>query len=141
MMRKFEFQKTLESLPGLTECSWLDSQDPNYPALRKKFHEGAVYLQQALDAAEYLKRFQKSILISPWQKANCTPSNLKSLIEWHSQRPVSVGAIVVAAAYLDFRVVWEGANQEPCFNIFARQLEAELRDFRVRQIISTAVGQ
>lgn len=140
-MRKLEFQKTLETLPGLTENGWMNPQDPNYPVMRKRFYEGALYLQQALDAAEYLQRFQKSVLISPWQKANCVPSKLKSLIEWNSQRPVSVGAIVVAAAHLGFRVGWEGSGQEPHFNIFARQLEAELRDFRLRQIISKAVGE
>ncbi|MFW7381870.1 MAG: hypothetical protein ACOH5I_23895 [Oligoflexus sp.] len=140
-MRKLEFQKTLETLPGLTENGWMNPQDPNYPGLRKKFYEGALYLQQALDATEYLQRFQKSVLISPWQKANCVPAKLKSLIEWYSQRPVSIGAIVVAAAHLGFRIGWEGADTEPHFNIFARQLEAELRDFRLRQIISKAVGE
>ena len=140
-MRKFEFQRTLDSLPGLTENGWLNVKDPSYPLLRKKFYESASYLQQALDACEYLKRYQKSVLISPWQKANCVPSKLKSLVEWHSQRPVSFGAIVVAAAHLGFRVVWEGPGNEPHFNIFARQLEAEMRDFQFRQIITRAVGE
>lgn len=140
-MRKVEFQKTLDRLPGLTENGWMNLDHPSFPALRKKFYESAAYLQQALDACDYLKRFQKSVIISPWQKANCTPSNLKKLIEWHSQRQVSVGAIVVAAAHLGFQVGFDGPENEPYFNIFARQLEAEMIDYRFRQIVRKAVGE
>jgi hypothetical protein len=139
-MNKFEYQKIVQSLPGLTEDGFNDTRSGAYEAKRKKFIHSAVYLQQVLDARNYLAAFQKSVLVSSWQREHCRPSKLKDLIEWHSQRPVSIGAIIVAAMHLDFKLVRDNQQSEPSLNIFARQLEAEFRDFRVRQIIKQAVG-
>ena len=112
---------------------------PRFKIARRHFWESASYLQHAGDAIKVLERFQKTVLMTPWQRENCTPKQLQGLIEWYAGRPVSPGAIVVAAAHLGFQMAFS-VHGGVSFTIFARQLEGELRSFRVREVIKQAVG-
>ncbi len=139
-MRKAEFEKTLRDLPGLVADGFMSVHSPEYQIKRRRFRQGAIYLQETLDALDYLKRFQKSLVLTPWQRKNCTPENLQPLVAWHAGRSVHVGPILVAALYLGFKVERDDLNGCSCLNLFARQFEGELRDFRLRQVIKQAVG-
>ena len=139
-MRKVEFENIVASLPGLTANGFLSPLDPEYAILRASFENSAIYLQHALDAHKFLSKFKPTVLMTKWQKENCTPENLKGLIQWDSGRDVSIGAIVVAAVYLGFRL-YSNDREKPSLNIFAPQLEGELRNFRIRELIKQAVGQ
>lgn len=139
-MRKAEFEKTLNDLPGLVAEGFINVYSPDYAIRRRRFKQSAIYLKETLDAIDYLERFQKSIVLTPWQRKHCTPENLQPLIAWHAGRPVSVGPILVAAVYLGFRIERDDINGSACLNLFARQFEGELRDYRLRQVIKQAVG-
>ncbi|SMF78053.1 hypothetical protein [Pseudobacteriovorax antillogorgiicola] len=138
-MRKSDFESIVKSQPGLTAKGFMSPLSPDYGRARQDFMNSAHYLQHTIDAMSVLVRFKPTVLMTKWQKENCTPLNLRGLIEWHCGRTVSIGAIIVAALALGFRVEYSPQG-EACFNIFARQLEGELRDFRVRELIKQAVG-
>lgn len=139
-MKKNEFERYLQQLPGLTAAGFMRTQNPTYTRKRQHFMQSAVYLQQAIDAKKVLSKFQKSLLISPWQKQHCRPSKISALIEWYSGREVSVGAITIAAFALGFELNREPEAHEPVLNLLPRQLESELRQLRVRQMIERLVS-
>lgn len=144
-MNKFEFESIVKKMPELTADGFVNLGSVFYYQKRKSFLQQAIYLQQTIDAVHVLKHFRKSVLINDWQKRHAVPSRLKQLIEWYSNRSVSTGAIIVASVYLGFTVhrpegMQECENPEPFINIFARQLEGELRQLKVRQLIKQMAG-
>lgn len=140
MMRKIDFEKVLEDLPGLTAQGFMLESHPQYSQKRREFRRSARYLQQTLDCIDYLGKFRKSQILSPWQRKFCRPTIIQPLIEWHSGRNVSLGAVVMAAVYLGFNLHRDENEQEPVINLVAMQLEAELRDLHLRQLVRASVG-
>ncbi len=138
-MNKTAFMKIVSKLPGLTPTGFISTFHHDYLKKRSELENRAIYLQQTIDAYHYLCKFTKSKIMTKWQKFNCTPSKIQGLVEWNAGREVLPGPIIVAAVYAGFDLHYSGLG-DPCFNIFARQLEGELRDYRVREIIKRAVG-
>jgi hypothetical protein len=139
-MKKYVFERNLDQLPGLTAQGFMPTDHPLYAQKRQQFLDSATYFKQSLDAMHVLKSFGKAQLISSWQEDNCKPSKLKDLIEWHSGKPVSIGAIILAAYALGFELHRKAYSYEPSFNMLARQVETELRQLKVRQMIGKMVS-
>jgi hypothetical protein len=138
MIRKI-FNEVVQKVPNLTAEGLSSPFDPRFAAKRQDFLNSAVYLQQANDAVAYLRGIGRSTRFSQWQRLHCSPSRLQALVEWHAGRPVSPGAIIVAALHLGF-TMGVGESAEPYFNFLSRQIETELLHHRRRVLIKQVVG-
>ncbi len=137
MIRKV-FNEVVQKVPHLVAEGLLSPQNPAFETKRNEFLNNAIYLQQTIDAVNYLKSLGKSTRFSQWQRAHCVPQRIQSLVEWHAGREVSPGAIIVAALYLGFTMgVLDG---KVYFNFLSRQIEMELFQHRRRQLIKQVVG-
>lgn len=138
MIRK-TFNEVVSKVPHLSAEGLLVANDPEFAHKRHDFVSSAVYLQQTNDALEFLKGLGKSSRFSQWQRVNCTPENILALVEWNAGRPVSPGAVIVAALSLGFTMgVQDGTKVY--FNFLARQLETEMAQHRQLQQIRRVVG-
>lgn len=138
-MKKADFERIVTSYKGLTADGFEEPSGELYEMRRRDFLNSAIYLQHCLDAERVLRKFQPTTLMTKWQYAHSTPENLIPLIEWYCGRSNSLGSIIVAALQLGFALS-TNTDGKVCMNIFALQLEGELRDFKVRQLIQRAAG-
>jgi hypothetical protein len=138
MMRK-EFNKVVQKVPRLTADGISFPLAVDFNSKRQDFLNNALYLQQANDAVEFLRSIGKSTRFSQWQKSNCLPERIGALIEWNSGRPVSPGAVIVAALHEGF-TMGGAANGSVYFNFLPRQIETEFMNLRRRQLIKQVIG-
>lgn len=138
-MNRLNFNEVLHKVPHLAAEGLLLVNEPKYLAKRHEFVNNAVYLQETIDAVNFLQKIGKSSRFSLWQRSNCTPEALQPLLEWHVCRPVAPGAIIVAALHLGFTMgVQDGTKVY--FNFLAKQIETELAQLRTLQQIRRVVG-
>jgi hypothetical protein len=138
MIRK-EFNDVVQKVPHLTADGITSSLAPDFFSKRQDFLNNALYLQQVNDALQFLRGIGKSTRFSQWQKNHCLPERISSLIEWNSGRPVSPGAVIVAALYVGF-TMGGAASGSVYFNFLPRQIETELMNLRRRQLIKQVMG-
>jgi len=139
MNRKI-FEQIIAKIPHLTADGLMDISDASFQLKRRDFVRSTAPLGQTIAAIEFLSSIGKSGRFSRWQRTNCTPSNLKDLIEWAVGQKVSEGAIIVAAIYLGFTMgVQDGTKTY--FNFLVPQMEFELARFANVQQVRMAVGQ
>jgi hypothetical protein len=138
MMRK-EFNEVVQKVPNLTADGVTSPLAADFISKRQDFVNNALYLQQANDAVEFLRGIGKSTRFSQWQKNNCLPERIGALIEWNSGRPVSPGAVIVAALHEGF-TMGGASSGSVYFNFLPRQIETELMNLRRRQLIKQVIG-
>lgn len=138
MMRK-EFNEVVQKVPHLTAEGIASPLAADFISKRQDFVNNALYLQQANDAVEFLRGIGKSTRFSQWQKNNCLPERIGALIEWNSGRPVSPGAVIVAALSEGF-TMGGASSGSVYFNFLPRQIETELMNLRRRQLIKQVIG-
>ncbi|RYZ56868.1 MAG: hypothetical protein EOP07_11505 [Proteobacteria bacterium] len=138
-MNRMTFNEVVHRVPNLAAEGLLVVNESKYTAKRHEFVTNALHLQEAIDASNFLSKIGKSSRFSQWQRNNCSPENLKPLLEWHIGRPLSSGSIIVAALHLGFTMgVTDGT--QVYFNFFAPQIETELAQLRTLQQIKRVVG-
>ena len=123
----------------LTADGVISPVQDDFPTKRQDFLNNAVYLQQVNDAVDFLRGIGKSTRFSQWQKTNCLPERIGTLIEWNSGRPVSPGAVIVAALSTGF-TMGGASSGSVYFNFLPRQIETELMNLRRRQLIKQVMG-
>ena len=139
MNRKI-FEQIISKIPHLTAEGLMDISDASFQPKRRDFVRSTVPLGQSIAVIEFLTSIGKSGRFSRWQRMNCTPTNLKDLIEWAVGKPVSEGSIIVASIYLGFTMgVQDGTNAY--FNFLVPQMEFELARFANVQQVRMVVGQ
>lgn len=138
MMRK-EFNDVVQKVPQLTAEGMSSPAAADFFLKRQDFVNNALYLQQVNDAVEFLRGIGKSTRFTQWQKNNCLPERINSLIEWNSGRPVSQGAVIVAALSVGF-TMGGASSGSVYFNFLPRQIETELMNLRRRQLIKQVIG-
>ncbi|HYX32528.1 MAG: hypothetical protein M3Q07_07355 [Pseudobdellovibrionaceae bacterium] len=138
MMRK-EFNEVVQKVPHLTADGVTSPLAADFFLKRQDFLNNALYLQQANDAVDFLRVIGKSTRFSQWQKNNCVPERISSLIEWNSGRPVSPGAVIVAALSEGF-TMGGASTGSVYFNFLPRQIETEMMNLRRRQLIKQVIG-
>lgn len=139
MNRKI-FEQIIAKIPHLTADGLMDISDASFQFKRRDFVRSTLPLGQTIAAIGFLSSIGKSGRFSRWQRSNCTPGNLKDLIEWAVGQKVSEGAIIVASIYLGFTMgVQDGTNAY--FNFLVPQMEFELARFANVQQVRMAVGQ
>lgn len=138
-MNRMTFNEVVQKVAYLAAEGLLIVNEPNYLSKRHEFLNNPLYLQQSIDAANFLQKIGKSWRFSQWQRTNCTPEALQPLLEWHIGRPIAPGAIIAAALHLGFTMgVQDGTRVY--FNCLARQIETELAQLRTLQQIRRVVG-
>lgn len=138
MIRK-DFNEVVQKVPHLVADGLLSPDHPAFAQKRHEFLNNGIYLQQAIDAVSYLEGIGRSTRFSQWQRVNCNPQRVQSLVEWHAGRSVSPGAVIVGALHLGFTM---GVDEESrvYFNFLSRQIETELLQHRKRQLVKQVVG-
>ncbi|MBC7530430.1 MAG: hypothetical protein H7318_02565 [Oligoflexus sp.] len=138
-MNRMTFNEVVHKIPHLAAEGLLIVNEPKYLSKRHEFVNNALYLQETIDAVNFLQKIGKSSRFSQWQRSNCTPEILQPLLEWHIGRPIAPGAIIAAALHLGFTMgVQDGTKVY--FNFLARQIETELAQLRTLQQIRRVVG-
>lgn len=138
MIRK-DFNEVVQKVPHLVAEGLLSQGSPKFEQKRQEFLNNGIYLQQANDAVSYLQGIGRSTRFSQWQRLNCSPQRILSLVEWHAGRSVSPGAVIVGALHLGFTMGVDEENHV-YFNFLSRQIETELLQHRKRQLVRQVVG-
>ena len=138
-MNRKTFNEVVHKVPHLAAEGLLVVNEPRYLTKRRDFVNNASYLQETIDAVNFLQNIGKSSRFSQWQRTHCTPQSIQELVEWHVGHPVSPGAIIAAALHLGFTMgVQDGTKVY--FNFLARQIETEMAQLRTLQQIKKVVG-
>ncbi len=137
-MRK-DFNQLVQKFPQLTADGLSSPQDDDFAQKRHDFVNNGSYLQQVNDAIHFLNSIGKSSRFSQWQKSNCLPERIRALVEWECGRPISVGAVIVAALFQGFTMGGQSSGVV-YFNFLPRQIETELMNLRRRMLIKQVIG-
>ncbi len=139
-MNRRIFEQIISKIPHLTAEGLMDISDPSFAMKRREFVRSTRPLGQTIAVRSFLSQVGKSGRFSRWQRVNCTPKNLKEMIEWAVGQEVSEGAIIVAAISLGFTMgVQDGTHSY--FNFLVPQMEFELARFANVQQVRMVVGQ